>query len=268
MRRTSTEEYWRDEFIVTDKDVDYLLGLLLHQGLPFSLDDLALIMIKRRCQEEEEAINKATGGYPFYQPRESYKKGQKIIFSEFDNAIGTVVEVRKGNNPRYSDFRVIEVQFDSQDIRQFAAEYRQAHFLNVAEDAPTTPEEIYERYGSYARETVEQDLKEREDFVRFGDQWFLRDLMVELHIGHLNLAEAIIDVAGKPLPPEEILKDLELPAEHEQKAQVFSLNYSLSGDDRFHLIGDETEPLWYLVRLMDEEPEEEENPVSEETEKG
>jgi hypothetical protein len=91
------------------------------------------------------------------------------------------------------------------------------------------------------------------NFVRLAGRWFRRDLLVEVHVGHLNLAEAVLDMAGGgPLPTEELLGDLELPEEINPKLRIFSLNYVLQEDDRFDEVGPAGEVLWFLSRM---EPE-------------
>jgi hypothetical protein len=85
--------------------------------------------------------------------------------------------------------------------------------------------------------------------VNLGDEWFLKGLMADIHVGHLNVAEAALDVKGTSLPPEELLKVLELPTDLDQPAQIFSLNYALQGDDRFDDVGTDDNTEWFLRRL-------------------
>ena len=98
--------------------------------------------------------------------------------------------------------------------------------------------------------TLSDRLESDQRFVRLAGKWFRRDLLVELHIGHLNLAEAVLDVAGGgPLPTEALLSDLGLPDEVSHQLRIFSLNYALQEDDRFDEVGPAGEVLWFLRRL-------------------
>jgi hypothetical protein len=83
--------------------------------------------------------------------------------------------------------------------------------------------------------------------------WFPRALLVDVNQGHLNLAEAVLDMAGgEPLPASELLKDVELPEGVNPKLAEFSLNLALQEDGRFDEVGPAGEVLWCLQRL---EPE-------------
>jgi hypothetical protein len=73
--------------------------------------------------------------------------------------------------------------------------------------------------------------------------------MADIHVGHLNIAEAALDVKGVPLSPEELLKVLELTTDLDQSAQILSLNYALRGDNRFDDVGTYDNILWFLRRL-------------------
>jgi hypothetical protein len=89
--------------------------------------------------------------------------------------------------------------------------------------------------------------------VRIAGRWFPRALLVDVNQGHLNLAEAVLDMAaGEPLPTSQLLKDVELPEGVNPKLAEFSLNLALQEDGRFDEVGPAGEVLWSLQRL---EPE-------------
>jgi len=69
-------------------------------------------------------------------------------------------------------------------------------------------------------------------------------------VGHLNLAEAVLDMAGGgPLPAEALLKEVGLPDNVHPRLQAFSLNFGLQEDERFDEVGPAGQVLWYLRRL-------------------
>jgi hypothetical protein len=97
-------------------------------------------------------------------------------------------------------------------------------------------------------------LEVEPSFVCLASKWFRKDLLVDVHIGHLNLAEAVLDMAdGGPLPTDALLGDLELPEEITPQLRIFSLNYVLQEDERFDEVGPAGEVLWFLRRLEPEE---------------
>jgi hypothetical protein len=182
-----------------------------------------------------------------------------VVFPALEYRSGEVVSVRPGHNPEYDPFKVIKVRFDEGEEREFAAEFENGHSLNqtkagVADtEELRSPEELASLYAPLIADRLEERLESEPDFIRLADKWFRRDLLVEVHAGHLNLAEAVLDVAnGGPLPTEALLGDVELPEEISPQLRIFSLNYALQQDERFDEVGPAGEVLWYLNRL---EPE-------------
>jgi hypothetical protein len=195
-----------------------------------------------------------------YQPKRSYEIGERVVFPALDYQAGEITGARPGHNPEYGPFQVIQVKFEDDTQREFAAEFTEDHPLNREARAVTqgdvqqqTPEELAKLYGQQVGEKLEKRLEAEPDFVRLAGKWFPKDLLVEVHIGHLNLAEAVLDMAeGGPLPTEDLLGDLELPEEITAQLRIFSLNYALQEDERFDEVGPAGQVLWFLHRL---EPE-------------
>ena len=259
-RRTQTAAYWQEQFDLGNRDVSYLYSLILDEGRPLSTSVLAQAMIERHCQQEENFIQGELSKGPVYQPRDLYEVGQQIIFPVFDYAIGTVVGKRPGHNPMYGDFTVIQVRFEGEEIiREFASGLTGDHKLNrregeedlLSRDKMLSPAELYDLYGSFVEQKL-TSLRAHEEFVFFGGQWFLRDLLVPIHAGHLNIAEALIEVKGRPLPTAEFLPELDLPAEVSEEIKLLSINCALEADERFDNMGDAGRDIWYLRRLTPE----------------
>ena len=88
-------------------------------------------------------------------------------------------------------------------------------------------------------------------FVKIAGRWFPRSLLIDINQGQLNLAEAVLDMAGgEPLPTESLTRDIELPNGINPKLADFSLNYALQNDDRFDEVGPAGQVLWSLRRLQ------------------
>jgi hypothetical protein len=260
-RRTQTETYWHEQFGPTDQDVGHIYALILEQGKPVPIESLSLALIDLHCRQEERVIESELNRGPVYQPRDRYKVGQHIIFPALDYALGEVTGFRPGRNPDYGDFTVIQVQFEGEDdIHEFASELHGDHKLNLKEgeqdllgvEGLLAPKELYEAYGPFIDEKLSASLAGRPEFVRFGDQWILRDLLVEISPGHLHLAEALIEIRSMPLATSEFLDDLDLPAEVSDEIQLLSLNSALEADPRFDNVGDGGRDIWYLRRLTPE----------------
>jgi len=140
-------------------------------------------------------------------------------------------------------------------VREFAAEFKLPHKLSqVSEEGGLSEDlsvdELYQRYGHYVEPLLEKTLSASEEFVRFEDRWYLRGLLPEIHVGHLNIAEAMIYETGHPMSAGELLPELGLGAEVPYEAQVFALNHALAQDERFDDVSTTGEPLWYLFSLF------------------
>jgi hypothetical protein len=121
---------------------------------------------------------------------------------------------------------------------------------NVLLDA----DHVIRSYGDELIRGLETGLEENEDFVRIAGRWFPRALLVDVNLGHLNLAEAVLDVsAGGPLPTSALLEQVELPSSVNPKLLEFSLDLALEEDVRFDEVGPAGEVLWFLQRLEPEE---------------
>ncbi len=257
-RQTQTSDYWAD-YAITSEDLQYLSTLLVEDELPRSTEELSHALVVHHARQEKAVIERALSKGTPYRPKESYQPGERVVFPALDYRSGEVVAVRPGHNPEYDPFKVIKVRFDGGEEREFAAEFENGHPLNQTESGAAgteelrSPEELASSYTPLIEDKLEERLESETDFIRLADKWFRRDLLVEVHAGHLNLAEAVLDVAdGGPLPTEALLGDVELPEDISPQLRIFSLNYALQQDERFDEVGPAGEVLWYLNRL---EPE-------------
>lgn len=251
-RETQTPTYWHN-YQVSESDLEHITTRLIMDEQPRTVEDLTLAVMRHRCAQEDQLIKQELAKGVLYQPQESYEVGQTLVFPALGYSAGEVLAVRPGNNPEYGEFRVARLRFEGQGKeREFAIELKAPHRLShqgeaFAEDGLLAPEELYELHGAPVREALEEHMEWSDDFVRLAGRWFLKTLMIEVDIGQLNLAEAVLDMSdGGPLPTEAFLKDLELPAEIDEELRIFSLNYALNQDERFDEVGPAGQILWFL----------------------
>jgi hypothetical protein len=216
---------------------------------------MALAIIERRVERETQAAKRREQGTTLYRPKERYALGQQLVFSAIDYATGTVVGVRPGNNPEFNGFEVLQVDFgEGRPIREFAAGL-ELHKLNQEQQQSgmgevLAPDALFAEYGPGIASKLEARLYANPDIARLAGRWFPRALLATVNIGNLNLAEAVLDMAGgAPLPTDALLKDAGLPTNINPRLQAFSLHYSLQEDPRFDEVGPAGEVLWYLRRL-------------------
>ena len=257
-RKTQTTEYWQN-LKIDESDLTFLDELFLEKECPLSTDELTLAIIRHRCEAEGTAIRAELDRGVLYQPRETFAIGDHLVFPALDFALGTVVGTRPGRSPEHGDFTVIQVKFQSNgQPREFASQLTTPHRLNVEGEAQAllwseeflSPEELFELYGPGVRHRLVEQLRDSDAMIQFGDFWVNKAMTAEIHIGHLHIAEAMIDISGKPLGTRELLRELDLPAEISPTVQAFSLNHALAGDERFVDVGSTGNILWHLTRFV------------------
>lgn len=254
-RKTQTADYWR-EFSLTPADTEFLRNLLLDAERPLTTRELAQALITERCRREETDLRAELSRGVIYQPKKRFAIGDKVIFPALDFRLGEVIESRPGQNPEHGEFDVITVDFGpSRRQRSFAAGLSGPHKLNVdASDLLVagdliSPERLLASSASAMPALLGTQLSAQPDFATFEDRWLHRDLLAEIHVGHLNIAEALIEMRGVPVETKTLVKELDLPTEIKPEVLAFSLQSALIADGRFDQVGPGEVRQWYLRRL-------------------
>jgi hypothetical protein len=257
-RPSQNPSYWTADFQLGQDDIEFLREYVQSRERPALEPDLVQVLVEARFRREEQRIRRELARGAVYQPKNPYQVGQSVVFPHLDFAVGAITAMRPGANPEHGDFDVITVQLDQGKPRFFAANLKTAHKLNLpagedglAQEEITGPEEILERHGRDLRPRLREQLLGLTDspFVNLGRYWSLSSLLTEVHVGHLNIAEAAIDVRGAPLATGDILPELGLPREVPTALAAFSVDLALSEDERFVDVGTESRE-WFLERLM------------------
>lgn len=254
-RKTQTAEYWQS-FALTPDDIEFLHNVLLDAEQPLSTSALAEALIAERCRREEAELRAELNRGVIYQPKKSFAVGDKVIFPVLDFRLGEVVAIRPGQNPEYGEFDVITVDFGpDRRQREFAARLNKPHKLNV--DTPDlliaaqaeSPATLLTTVAAHVPARLREQLAAHSDFAGFEDRWMLRALLADIHIGHLNIAEAAIEMRGAPVETAALLAELDLPAEIKPEVLAFSLNSALAADSRFDQVGAGEKRSWILRRM-------------------
>ncbi len=257
-RQSQTAAFWRDQFEVAADDAEYLYNLLLDSQTPRSLGELATSLIEEYLRRENARIEQELSKGKMYVPKDRYGVGQTLVFPALEFAAGEVTEVRPGHNPEHGPFDVITVQLP-EGPREFAAALQTPHRLNQSsgnelldDSALVSADEIYQLYKSEIEESLLYALEEGErskDFVSVDGSWLLADMLTEVHVGHLNLAEAIIEEQGQPVSPSQILDVLDLDENASEAMRMLSLDHAMSDDPRFDAVERGGQRLWFLRRM-------------------
>lgn len=250
-------DYWTS-IQITPQDVEYLHSYLFDLETPLTARELVAVFVNERIRSERLAVQRRReAGGKTYLPKESYQVGDDLIFPALDWRHGKVTTVRTGVNPEIGEFDVLTVEMDSGSQRLFASNLPH-HALNdqpdTVQDDGFETESILQAHGRALEKKIEAAFQGDDELVRIAGRWFPRALLVDVNVGHLNLAEAVLDMSGgEPLPTSGLLKDVALPEGVNPKLAEFSLNLALQEDKRFDEVGPAGEVLWSLIRLEPEE---------------
>lgn len=247
-------DYW-ENFQIQSSDLEFIYNRMIELEMPQTPIELLRALISERIKQEIEQLkSQQSAGGAMYLPKNHYQAGQKITFPSLEWKSAVVNSVRPGNNPELNPFEVIDVQFENNEKKSFAAGLED-HKLNkpvdVKLDDPLLNEDyILKKFGNVLLTRLTNYLEDNPDIVRIAGKWFPRALLVDVNIGHLNLAEAVLEMAeGGPLTTHAILEQIELPTDVNLKLTEFSLNLALQEDGRFDEVGPAGEVLWFLRRL-------------------
>lgn len=250
-------DFWTD-LQITRQDVEFLHNHLFEYETPLTARELVPVLVHERIRNERlELERKRQSGGKTYFPREPYQIEDDLVFPSLNWQHGKVIAAREGKNPELGPFDVLTVRMDDGSERLFASGLA-SHALNeqpvTFESGEFDPDSILREHGSQIEKKIESAFQEDEGLVRIAGRWFPRALLVDVNVGHLNLAEAVLDMAGgEPLPTPALLKDVALPDGVNPKLAEFSLNLALQEDGRFDEVGPAGEVLWCLRRLEPQE---------------
>lgn len=250
------EDYW-EEFELEEKDIAFLYDYLLEKETPLTSEELMPILLEQRIEREKVQLEEQRlDGNEVYLPKEQYTEGAGLVFPAFDWQKGQVVGTREGENPALGKFQVIQVAFQDGKERELASGIEE-HVLNEPPETDQAEslnvEMVIEQYGEGLVERIEEGLAEMDEFVQIAGRWFLRALLVDVNVGHLNLAEAVLDMhQGGPLSTQDLIEEVELKSDVNPNLIEFSMDHALQEDARFDEVGPAGKVAWYLKNL---EPE-------------
>ncbi len=246
---------WARNFIVTHDDLDFLTSLLLDRETPLTTQALSAALVAHRLELEEAQISEQYRGVRVFNPADRYEQGQRVLFPAFEEAIGVVEAVRPGNNSSYGEYEVIQVKLTGA-AREFASAYPEHPLCATSPEMFTLPgansftaEELLAESGPEIQAKLEAALREEEELVSVAGLWFPRSLVLDLNEGHLNLAEAVLDITGGgPLDTTQVLDEIGGLGSSPRELQIFSMNNALNQDERFDEVGPAGKVSWFLRR--------------------
>ena len=258
-------QHWAYSFSIGADDIESITNLLLEKEAPLSSVELATEIIKAREDQRRQKLAQKYIGAKVYRPSETYELGDRLTFSQLNYATAKVVNLRDGKSTDLRPLRVAAVEFEGANgkpegrLREFVIAYDREHPLNDS-DSNRHPSQLRGDYSvadiltdhdTDIVEQVDDALERNADLVRLAGTWFVRELLLEVDIGHMHLAEAVLDMhEGGPLQPEEILDQIGGLGSAPRPLQVFSLNYYMNQDERFDEVGPAGQVLWHLTQKL------------------
>ena len=129
--KTQSHTYWADEFSVADSDIEQLYNHFLEVERPQKVDQIAQVIISHRVAEERSRIKKLLTGRTAYQPKDSHKIGEELVFPALRYAFGEVTSTREGYDPRYGHYTVIDVEIEEGEFTGADREVQVCYFNGV-----------------------------------------------------------------------------------------------------------------------------------------
>lgn len=256
-----TKDYWLN-FNVTTKDLEFLYNYMLETERPQTSQELVHALVGERIRIEENRLKKQQqSAGAIYYPKDHYHVGQNIQIPGPKWETVKVISTRAGNNPELPSFEVIEVETETGERKKFVsglANHKLNQPVEIRSDTPLlNVDYVIENFGEDLTAILTDKIEDTPGLVRIAGMWFPRALLIDIHIGHLNLAEAILDMmGGGPLSTKALIDQLDFPTDIDANLWEFSLNLALQEDPRFDEVGPVGEILWYLHRLEPESVQE------------
>ena len=252
INNTLSQDYWKN-FTLDEQDIELIYNFLLEKENPQKVRNLTYLIVDQKITQERARLERMQTRAALYMPKETYAVGTQITFSAFEMKSGKVIDVREGENPEFSPFQVIKVEFEDGKIREFAAGIEN-HPLNApilfdADDPNLNINYVLQQYGSIIDGRIQTQLREFDGFVSIAEEWFPESLLIDINPGQLNLAEAVLDISGDmPVSTNDIILQAGFQ-EKDHKLFAFSLNIALQQDARFDEVGPAGEVLWFLKSM-------------------
>lgn len=250
---TINEDFWFS-YTLSEQELEDIYNFLLETETPLDKFEITKFIIGKAITAQEEKLKAEQSALgSVYLPEKQYAKGDVLVFPARSNEVGKVHAVRIGFNPDYTDLQVIDVEFESGASASFAANL-QDHKLNNPEplkkDDLMDPDFVFEKFGASLVDSVAESCATSDDLVCIARHYFPRALLFDISIGHMNLCEAVLEMAnGGPLSTKGLIEQIELPTGNNENLTEFSLNYALENDGRFDEVGPSGITLWFLKRL-------------------
>lgn len=280
------EQYWMQDFAVTDGDVTRLYASLQQTQQPQKAMSLLAQVVRRKLEKESleldtqqrhksvAAAKKLLQDHTVqvYRQTEEYEKRDRLLVTwrgsrrdEWYYGVGEVIKKKVASEPHYR--WVIRLRFANGTERTYIAgtdlNHPQSRKLGLRlfdiqtkEEQPLdkVADQVLHVYGSILLPHLLGRLDEDNRFVRWASLSWLAESLPELPEDTLYRVASYLWSRGVPSTMEALLQVLGLPVDEPHQ---LVLNLALVADERFKNDGTEAAPQWvahlpdHLLRLAD-----------------
>ena len=274
------EHYWREQFQVTEDDVDFLHDLIGQENSPRNIDNLVYHLVLRRCglSPRDDPLLSLLAELPIevdiYQPLNDYRLGQEVFFANLNcertfgpnlecawwkegephcRRIGTVIGKLPKAPVASSSFLqgAMQVRF-AQCGREKAFACDLDPRDPYARSIQITPKltsiqglgvAIIHDFGKHIKDKLVPALECDPRFTRFGDEWFLTQLKSQ-EVERL-VEEASEQLLRIPAPVEAAdVLDAVLDQVAKTSTTVFEVNRAIERTGKFRKVGKRDKARW------------------------
>lgn len=260
-----SDEYWQNEFAVTQADMDRLATFITEAGRAQDLTVLVKRVIRGRLRhgsvaEEILTVESSPAGpsVRLWDPAAAWTQGDLAIFPQQNSLtrqwsalIGEITSVKETevsiflpSTQKRTGFILAEsgsvkAQNWHKKVQEIVAEKR------LAQQAEEQGELILLTYGERVASQLLEHLREDERFVRLSGRWFLRDLAQGLTPEQIEQVAWHLLVAAASPTTTDLLTTLALS---QNDPVLFGLYLALRDHPNlFQMLNPGPEPAWQLV---------------------
>lgn len=253
------ENYWKEHFYLTHLEVDQLCEYFRKENLPLPIEEISETIVRNLFEGEERDPNLRV-----YSPEQEYIIKENIFFIRGDGKrYARILDI----SPNQSSILYSKEIIYDRITLQFLDNGEIAKFVSNCPDFPLrfkgesqlskngviyeTPGQIVTQFKDYILPVVRSALNADEGFINFGNEWFLKEFLIEFYPEELDKIHTIISF-DRELSSKNILKEVFQITDDDNKKYksfAFSLNCALRDDHirRFVHIEKEGDIIWYLA---------------------
>lgn len=235
----NTQNYWNN-FNLNESDLVTLHSHLNETCLPQKIDDLVIVLIKKRINEIKEAkdlhyrmLIKEKRIDSIYHPTKTFAINMRLIFPKNEDAIGTIIDIR---------YNTLDVKFESGELKSFVSNNPNMPLYDEVEDQSNNIQEILHLRGNRIAELLTNKLRENPQFTKIQDYWFPSNLIQKVLSSNVAYR--------KPVVTDRLRVRISSFSAQQKKEFIYQLFYEVITAESLHELIHAEEKLTLLYDLL------------------